>query len=188
MTAFVKRLGIDTNGRQIKTIKEQLIRLSMANIRIGAIDENTVDVVNTHFFEELHLWYPKEPDQKMLWESTVRLGQGYFESLMKHAVPLDERALRALSHSAMGLDIYAWLAQRLHRVPQGRGQFVSWAALKGQFGAGYGRMDKFKQVFRRTLKMVHTQYQGAKFDLTGRGMTLHNSVPPVKGRVALVSG
>lgn len=57
-----------------------------------------------------------------LWTSTIHLNGKYFASLKKHAVPLDERALAALSHSAMALDIYAWLAQRLHRVPRGRPQ------------------------------------------------------------------
>ena len=47
----------------------------------------------------------------------VRLSQDYFESLQKHAVSLDERAVTALAHSAMGLDVYTWLAQRVHRVP-----------------------------------------------------------------------
>ncbi|MEL7121666.1 MAG: replication protein RepA [Bacteroidota bacterium] len=32
---------------------------------------------------------------------------------MNHAIPLDERALAALSHTAMELDIYVWLVQRL---------------------------------------------------------------------------
>jgi hypothetical protein len=43
----------------------------------------------------------------------VRLSQEYFDSLTAHAVPLDERAISGLAHSAMGLDVYSWLAQRL---------------------------------------------------------------------------
>ena len=62
------------------------------------------------------LWFPKDQRQRVLWPSTVRLSSDYFDSLQRHAVPLDERAIAALSHSAMGLDMYAWLAQRLHRV------------------------------------------------------------------------
>ena len=33
--------------------------------------------------------------------------------------------------------------------------------------------------------MVLSQYQGARLELDDRGMTLRNSPPPVKGRVAL---
>ena len=60
-------------------------------------------------------------------------------------MPFDERAIAALSHSAMGLDIYAWLAQRLHRVQPGKPAFIPWTALKDQFGWHYGRMDNFKR-------------------------------------------
>jgi len=55
----------------------------------------------------------------VLWPSVIRLSHEYFTSLQNHAVPLDEQALGGLAHSAMALDTYAWLAQRLHRVPQG---------------------------------------------------------------------
>ena len=123
----------------------------------------------------------------MLWPSTVRLSLDYFESLQHHAVPLDERAVAALSHSAMGLDIYAWLAQRLHRVSPAKPAFIPWTAIKEQFGWHYGRMDNFKRVFRQTLDMVLSQYRGARLELDDRGMTLRNSPPPVKGRMALIS-
>lgn len=40
------------------------------------------------------------------------------------AVPLNETAVMRLAHNAMALDIYTWLAQRLHRVPEGPGLLV----------------------------------------------------------------
>ena len=51
----------------------------------------------------------------------IRLSADYFESLQRHAVPLNKHYLSALSHSAMALDVYSWLAQRLHRIPKGNG-------------------------------------------------------------------
>ncbi len=87
----------------------------------------------------------------------------------------DERALGALAHSAMALDIYSWLAQRLHRIPKSRPQFITWAAVKDQFGDGYGRMDNFKRVFRVAMKQVLIQYQAAHIEEDGRGLTLRNS-------------
>jgi hypothetical protein len=116
----------------------------------------------------------------------VRLSLDYFESLQKHAVPLDERALRALAHSAIGLDVYAWLAQRLHRVKPREPQFISWVALKEQFGWHYERMRKFKEKFRGALGMVLAQYQAARIELDDNGMTLRHSPPPVKGRLLLI--
>ena len=86
----------------------------------------------------------------------------------------------------MGLDIYAWLAQRLHRVDLRKPQFIPWTALKEQFGWHYTRMRKFREVFCRTVDMVLTQYRGARVEADSKGLTLRNSSPPVKGRMAVV--
>jgi hypothetical protein len=134
--------------------------------------------INTQIVTAFDLWVPKDKRQRVLWPSTVRLSEDYFQSLAQHAVPLDERAIVALSHSAMGLDIYAWLAQRLHRIKYGKWQFVSWKSLKDQFGCGYTRMDHFRAVFVKALGQVHSQYRGARIGIDGKGLTLHHSPPP----------
>lgn len=138
--------------------------------------------------DAFELWFEKSDNQRVLWPSTVRLSNEYFTTLCAHAVPLDERAIANLSHSAMGLDLYAWLAQRLHRVPAQRPQFITWVALKDQFGFHYDKMFKFKQVFRTTLTMVKTQYPAAKYTMDDRGMTLMNSHPPVAKQITAGQG
>jgi len=67
----------------------------------------------------------KDKRQRILWPATLHLSQDYFDSLQNHAVPLDERALASLANSAMALDVYAWFAQRLHRIPRRQPQFVA---------------------------------------------------------------
>jgi len=69
--------------------------------------------------------------------------------------------------------------QQMHRIPANRPQFVSWAALKAQFGQGYGRMDDFRRAFIQTLRLVYGQYQSARFEISAKGMTLYHSLPPV---------
>ena len=180
LTAFVKRtLGLDTKGRNIRTVKDQLARLSAADFRIGTAVEGRSVTLKGSVIEGFELWTARDPRQRVLWPTTVQFSERYFESLMKHAVPLNETAVARLSHSAMGLDIYTWLAQRLHRVEEGKGAFVAWSSLKEQFGHGYGRMDNFKRVYRTTLRQVKLVYPEAKFELTGQGMTLKHSRPPV---------
>ena len=180
LTAFVKRLGLDGNGRDIRSIKDHLSRLSAATIRIGFVAENRAVQVNTQIVKAFDLWFQKNDRQRVLWPSTVQLSDDYFQSLVNHAVPLDERAVSALSHSAMALDVYAWLAQRLHRLKQP--QFITWVALKEQFGYHYDRMRDFNRVFRHTLMIVHSQYPDARFQINGKGMTLQHSPPPVRSR------
>jgi replication initiator protein len=187
LTAFVRRLSLDLHGRNMRTIKDQLSRLSASSVRLGIVRDGRAITVNSQIVTAFDLWFPKDARQRVLWPSTVRLSLDYFESLQRHAVPLDERAIAALSHSAMGLDIYTWLAQRLHRVRPGKPAFIPWAALRDQFGWHYRHMRKFKQVFRQTLDMVLSQYRAARLDIDDRGMTLRNSPPPVKGRLVLIS-
>ena len=62
------------------------------------------------------LWLHKDERQRVLGPSTIRLSHEYFESLQKHAIPFNEADFVALALTVTGLDIYAWLAQRLHRI------------------------------------------------------------------------
>lgn len=186
LSAFVKRLKLDPKGRNMRIIKDQLSRLSASSIRLGLIRDGHAITVNSHIVTAFDLWFPKDDRQRVLWPSTIRLSLDYFDSLMKHAVPLDERAIAALSHSAMALDIYAWLAQRLWRVESKRGAFIPWPALKDQFGWHYDRLRDFKRAFRLTIGLVSTQYQGARFHLDDCGMRLWQSPPPVTGRFAVI--
>jgi len=101
----------------------------------------------------------------------VQFSRTYFESLLQHAVPLNEEVVARLSHSAMGLDIYTWMAQRLHRVHPAKPALVPWV------GCDYRRMVDFRRVFTRTLKHTHVVYRAAKFSLRRKEMRLHNSSP-----------
>jgi len=127
---------------------------------------------------EFEIWGSDER-QRVLWPSTVSLSHAYFESLQRHAVPLDERALVVLAHSAMALDLYAWLAQRLHRIPKPHRQLVPWVALWDQFGQGYARLRKFREKFLQALRQVHVVYPAAKLEVNGKGLLLYTSPPPV---------
>jgi hypothetical protein len=184
LSAFVKRIRGFDGGREIRAFKDQLTRLSAATIRLAVShgEQPAVRQVNTQIVKEFDVWLEKDERQRVLWPSTINLDPTYFASLQAHAVPLYEDDLAALAHSAMAIDLYSWLAQRLHRVPPQRPAFVTWAALKEQFGPGYGRMDHFKTFFRRELRQVLARYDRARLDLDGQGMTLHHSLPPVTKR------
>jgi hypothetical protein len=184
MTAFIKKLGLNTDGRTIKEAKEQLRRLTASIISIGYSDGEKGMQVDLKIVKAFDLWFPKDQRQRVQWTSKIQLTEEYFTSLINHAIPLDERALAALSHNAMALDIYAWLAQRLHRIDFNKPQFVAWQNLKEQFGQGYDRMDKFKEVFRRTLKIVLTQYPTAKLsEDKNKGFYLYNSPSPIPPKI-----
>jgi hypothetical protein len=179
LTAFVSSIGLATHGRNIRMVKEQLARLSASRITLGMMEDGKSITVNTQIVNAFDLWTPTNANQCVLWPSTVQLSQEYFESLARHAVPLDHRAIAALGHSALALDVYAWLAQRLHRVSAKSPHYVGWVALKEQFGAAYGRMTNFRRDFRNVLDMVLTQYRDARIEMDENGFFLYNSPPPV---------
>ena len=188
LTAFVRRtLGLDAHGRNLATVREQLTRLAASEFRIGKPDADRSVTVHGRILSGVTLWTSQEHSPKVLWPTQVQFSQEYFESLTRHAVPLNETAVSRLSHNAMGLDIYAWLAQRLHRIEADKNAAVSWAALSQQFGAGYGQVRGFRRVFKRTLAQVKVVYPDARFELTAEGMRLHHSRPPVARRLLPVS-
>jgi hypothetical protein len=187
LSAFVKRIRGFDGGREIRMFKEQLTRLSNALIRLAMLRGAHVTQINTHVVTGFELWLPKDAHQRVLWPSMVHLSAEYFESLKRHAVPLNEADLAALAHTAMGLDIYAWLAQRLHRIDPRKPAFIPWTALKEQFGPDYRQLRDFKRFFRKTLAQVQRRYQTARMELDDRGMTARTSPPPIGKRLFLLS-
>jgi hypothetical protein len=185
LTSFVKRVGLASHGRNIRTIKDQLGRLSATRITLGIVNSETeATTVNTQIISRFDLWFPKDDRQRVLWPTAIVFGREYFDSLLSHAVPLDERALAALSDSAMALDIYAWLAQRLHRQDARYPALIPWPAVQRQFGEGFARLRKFREKFLGALRQVQAVYPAARVQTSPRGLALHHSAPPVPYRAA----
>jgi hypothetical protein len=183
MTGFARSLGIETNGQQLRGLKDQLARIAAATVRMAVVQEGRAVQVNTPFVSAFDLWFPKQADQRILWPSTVRLSEEYFQTLGQHAVPLDHRAVAALASSSMALDVYAWLAQRLHRVPTAKPQFIAWDSLHEQFGQGFARIRDFRRKFLQTLHQVESTYPAARLSADDRGLTLSHSPPPVAPKI-----
>jgi replication initiator protein len=188
LTAFMRRIQqADPNGREIRRFKDQLSRLAAASVRMAVdLSEDHAFQVDTKIVDVLDLWLVKDERQRVLWPSVVELSPRYFDSLTRHAVPLDERAIGALANSALALDVYSWLAQRLHRVSVARPQRITWVALHEQFGQGYRHIRQFRAALLRVLALVKTQYPAARVEADGGGFELRNSPPPVASRLVPV--
>lgn len=189
LTAFVRHLqsGREPNGDEIRKFKDQLSSLSAASIRMATAIEGRALQVNTNIVHKFDLWFPKDQKQRILWPSTVELGADYFDTLINHAIPLDQRAVCALSHSSMALDVYQWLAQRLWRIHPKSDALVTWVNLQQQFGADYKRIRKFREIFLGALRDVLTQYPTAAVVPSGEGLILKASPPPIR-RTKLIAG
>jgi hypothetical protein len=78
----------------------------------------------------------------------------------------------------MAIDIYVWLAYRLHSLAKPTP--LSWRAVKTQFGAGFAAMNNFKIRFLPNLRLALAVYPQAKVEDDGdKGLILHPSPPPV---------
>ena len=52
------------------------------------------------------------PGAPVLWDSTIELGEKFFQEIIAHPIPLDLNTLKALKRSPLGLDLYFWLVYR----------------------------------------------------------------------------
>jgi len=191
--AFIKRLGLDANGRDQRTIKDQLGRLAASHLTIGRTEsDGTGSTSYGRIINRINVWFPKDKKQRILWPNIIKLSDDYFQSLVRHAVPLDENALHLLKDSALELDLYAMLAERLHRIRPNKPHFVPWAALFEQYGGGYSRLRDFRGKFLKALINVKAVYPDADIEnttsTTGRpqGLTLFHSKPPILKKNVLV--
>ena len=69
----------------------------------------------------------------MLWDSTIQLGEQYFNEIIAHPVPIDLHVLKAVKRSPLGLDLYLWLTYRTFTLKAPLR--LSWKQLYRQFGA-----------------------------------------------------
>ena len=189
LTAFVAKVqDRQATGRDIRSFKDQLAALAAASITMALDRPERAVQVQTRIVGAFDLWFEKNASQRVLWPATVALSLDYFDTLTRHAVLLDERAIAALAKSATALDAYCWLAQRLHRVPPGSPQFVPWTALYEQFGEGFAVLRQFRAFFLKMLRQVRAVYPAARFDADARGMQLWHSPPPMSKRLVTISG
>ncbi|HKM52828.1 MAG TPA: replication protein RepA [Isosphaeraceae bacterium] len=188
LRVWLARMGIPQGGKSIAGVKEQAERISRCklsfNIALPGLRARGMRqqaIVDSAIFLE-----PSGSEtQGTLFTETATLSQGFFEHLQKHPVPLEEAAIRAINNNSMALDVYAWLAYRLHALTCPRP--VSWVALKKQFGNGFNRMDNFRAKFTENLRLAMAVYPAAKVEGTDRGLLLHPSRPPVLPRSSSVT-
>ena len=158
---FLRRIGLpDQDGRTYGLFKKQMMALAATELSLGFTTHNEAVTINARPIKEFRAWISNNDHQTSLWPGELSLSRDYFDSLLAHAVPLDPRAIGALSHSALALDVYAFFARRLHELEKAvRVPFVSF---KEQFGQEYANDKDFKKEFLSTMKQVMAVYPDAK--------------------------
>src|ERR1700733_4434730 len=62
MTGFARSLGLETNGQQLKSLKNQLARLASSTVRMGIVEEGRAVQIQTPIVSAFDLWFPKKAD------------------------------------------------------------------------------------------------------------------------------
>ena len=180
LTDFNAYMGFSEGGSQINAVRDQISRLASCVIRMTYDSNEGQENINMPIVSGFTLFPEKHPDQIMLWPSEIKLSQDYFGNLMEHAVPLAKSHLTALSNNVTALDLYTFLAHRLHRIPANRPQFLAWKTLYDQFGGDYDRVRAFRDNFIKVLKLVRSLYTDARIEEKGtKGLLLHHSATPI---------
>ena len=187
MRAWLFRVGIPAGGMSGKSVRDQAERISRCKLTFDiATGGRTSGLVQQTILDKA-LFLEADSgagSQGRLSLETAKLSEGFFEQLRKHPVPLEEAAIKALSNNAPALDVYLWLAYRLHVLKENR--LVTWAALKSQFGTGFSKLYHFKNKFPGTLALATAVYPEARIEVEDAGVTLKPSRPAVAPRLIAV--
>jgi Plasmid encoded RepA protein len=182
MSAFLRRLGLTARGGargDIRAVKEQALRIARCSFTMRWENLTGGSVITDHrIVNGLELWSADEEGAE--WARTVQLSTEFYEHLLEHSVPLDEFAIAKLKDSSMSLDIYVYLAHRLHRLH--KPLTLYWEDLRSHFGDG-DSTRKFAEKFRPALLNVLAVYPDAKVEIVRGGVRMLPSLPAIPSNV-----
>ncbi|MDQ2744818.1 MAG: replication protein RepA [Chloroflexota bacterium] len=178
MRAWLERMGIAWGGETARALREQAARISACSLKFFWDDDDqegwaAARIVNSG----LRFHSMGEDGQSSLWEDRVVLDEVFYKALRDHPVPLKETAIRELRDRSMSLDLYVWMAWRLHTLSKATP--ISWAAIHAQFGSGFQAVRHFRPRFVEALGAAVAAYPEARVDIEDAGIILHPSRPPV---------
>lgn len=175
LTGFIRSMGISvTGGKQgsIHAFKQQINALAACSMKIGlfAGNKEKARTISTQPFTSLDIWLPPDSNQKILWPEKIVFSEEFFQTLKKHALPVNLHAVRAFAASPRKLDIYFWLTYRFNAITEAK--HISWDALKEQFGIGYTRDRKFRADFTEEIKQIKEVFPKLPVQLSEKGFTI----------------
>ncbi|WP_423415888.1 replication protein RepA [Hyphomicrobium sp. B1] len=188
LTGFIKSMGFAVTGGKngtLNSFKQQINALAACNMKIGVWDGERAKTVSTQPFSSIDVWFPTQPEQKMLWPSTVTFSQDFYQTLTKHALPVNIHAVKAFSSSPRKLDMLFWLGYRLNNLDKPLN--VSWEALREQWGTGYSRSTNFRRDFAQEIDQIKEVFPKLPVKVTELGVTISPGAGevlalPTKGR------
>ena len=103
LSGFMRTLGVYSGAGGVHTrLRNQMRRLFNAHVRLVYKDEHGEQFVSSAIADRGEFWWnERKPDEPVLWESKIRLGEDFFNEIIRHPVPIDMNTLTALKRSAL---------------------------------------------------------------------------------------
>lgn len=178
-SALVARLGLARGGPTNGKVAAQLERIATCNMDFAFGTDKRGVVVNQRLVDAYE--YVAEPDRRtrasLRLVRRLALSEPFYQELRRHPVLVDKRAIQDLASSPMAIDLYLWLAYRLHALEDD--VEIGWVRLKSQFGSGVRLLKNFKTQLLPPLYQALAAYPGAKVTVTDRGVLLRRSASPI---------
>lgn len=188
LTGFIKSMGFAVTGGKngtLNSFKQQINALAACSMKIGVWDGERAKTVSTQPFSSIEVWFPTKPEQRMLWPSTITFSQDFYQTLTKHALPINVHAVRAFAGSPRKLDILFWLGYRLNSLKKPLA--LSWETLGDQWGTGYSRSSNFRRDFAQEIEQIKEVFPRLPVKVSEAGITISPGSSevlalPAKGR------
>ena len=188
LSEFMRKLGLESGGGGAwgarTRLRNQMRRLFRCMVSLIYEDERGDASVSSLVADRTEFWWnPKRPDDSSLWDSRIRLGEDFFNEIIRCPVPLDMNILRALKRSSLGLDLYMWLTYRTFALK--KPVKLPWRDLYRQFGVNPARANNKRVVgnFRtdclRELKKIDEAWSGLNYELARGALIVAPSIPTV---------
>lgn len=177
MRVWLGSMDLSIGGTTYRMVAEQANRISNCRLQFYADRAGQELMRHGGFVDGSISMHGVASDQPSLWQDRVVLNEEFYRALRKHPVPLSETALKAIGPRSMVIDVYIWLAYRLHALKHD--VEVSWIALHAQFGAGFQLLRKFRTHFIECLELALAAYPDARVSIGEKGVVLSPSRPAI---------
>ena len=188
LSEFMRTLGMEPVGGGATgartRLRNQMRRLFSAHVRLIHVHEHGEQFVSSAIADRGEFWWnERKPDEPVLFDSKIRLGEDFFNEIIRHPVPIDMNTLTALKRCTLGLDLYLWLTYRTFSLK--RPLRLTWKQLYCQFGTDPAKSDNkfivrnFRQNVLRELKKIKLAWPELNYSTALGLLILHPSTPVI---------
>ena len=187
LSEFMRKLGMAPGGGPTGArtrLRNKMRRLFNANVRLIYEHEHGEQFVSSAIADRGEFWWnERKPDEPVLFDSKIRLGEDFFNEIIRHPVPLDMNTLTALKRCALGLDLYLWLAYRMFSLKHPLR--LTWRQVYRQFGVNPAKasdnqtVQDFRYKVLRELKKIKLAWPDLNYATAKGVLILLPSTPAI---------